>query len=76
MFQLCSQQASKTAKRTESSFLCCVLDTGAWKKLKTRFWHFVAKKPIVIGIISVCFTIAVAGAMIAVTIHYKNNPRT
>ncbi|DBA78580.1 TPA: hypothetical protein ACH3X1_008513 [Trebouxia sp. C0004] len=51
-------------------------DTGSWKKLRIRVWRFVAKKPIVIGIITVCCTLAVAAATLVMTIHYKKNPPT
>ena len=39
---------TNTTRRTESSALCCMSETYDWKRLKTRFWHFVAKKQIVI----------------------------
>lgn len=52
------------------------IDIGAWKKLRTRgVWPFVAKKPFVTGIITVCCTLAEAAATLPVTIHYKKNPR-
>ena len=74
MFWLRSLWAStttSTARRTEFLFLCCVLDTGAWKNRKTRIWRFVAKKPFVIGIISVGCVVAVGVATLLVTIIYK-----
>ncbi len=40
--------------------MCCVLDMEDWKELKTRVLHYIAKKPIVSGIITVVVTIVIA----------------
>ena len=66
-----SQKASNTTRRTESSALCGMSDTHAWKSLKTRIWRFVAKKPIVIGTVTVFITVAVACATLVFSQHHK-----
>lgn len=33
--------------------MCCVLDMEDWKELRTRVLHYIAKKPVVSGIITV-----------------------
>ena len=51
--------------------MCCVLDMQDWKELKTRVLHYVAKKLIVSGIITVVITIVIAIITTVVNVRHR-----
>ncbi len=62
----------QTQQEGLSLLLCVACQTPMiGRSLKTRVWHFVAKKPIVIGTVTVLVTIAVACATVVFNWHHK-----
>ena len=51
--------------------MCCVLDTDDWKEMRTRVLHYIAKKPIVIGLITLVVTVVIAIITTVVNVRYK-----